>query len=154
PAEVADLRDRAAGDAFRQLALRLLHRHRGGAAAPRRRARIVDPAQHADVVGAVGEGAPVLRAVQHPLVALAPRAALHAGKVGAGAGLGERRRAQVLALGHQLDLAASFLALARDRAVEGVAAGDDRGDAHPAARQLLGHQAVLERAEAEAAVLL
>jgi hypothetical protein len=36
---------------------------------------------------------------------------------------------------------------------ESVAAGDDGGDAHPGARQLLGDQAVFENAEAQPAIL-
>src|SRR5262249_13063506 len=111
PAEIADLGDGAAGAALGQFALRLLDRDRGRTGAAGGGARIVDAAEDADVVGAVGEGAPVFRAVQHPLVALAPGAALHAGEVRAGARLGERGGAQVLALGHQRDLAVPLLAI-------------------------------------------
>src|ERR1019366_5828574 len=126
----------------------------GGAGATAWRIRIVDAAEHADIVGAVGEGAPVLGAGDDPVVAVAARPTLDAGEVRAGARIGQGRRAQVAALGHGLDLGPSRLALARHRAVEAVAAGDDAGEPNPAARQLLGDQAVFVRAKTQPAVLL
>src|ERR1019366_4710907 len=105
PAEIADLGDGAAGAALGQLALGFFHRDRGGAGATAWRIRIVDAAEHADIVGAVGEGAPVLGPGDDPVVAVAARPALDAGEVRAGAPLRQGRRAQVAALGHGLDLA-------------------------------------------------
>ena len=114
------------------------------------RVRVLCAAEHRDVVRAVGEGAPHLVAVDHPVVAVPARAAADVRKVGAGFRLGEGDRAEELAA----DDARHVL-----RPLLGVPAGaarprDDARDAHPAAGQLLGDEAVLEDAETEAAVLL
>ena len=105
-------------------------------------------------VGAVGEGAPVLVAADQVAGAVLLGAAGDVGDVGAGVGLGHREGAEKLALGHARQVAGALLLAHHLRADQEVAAGDQRGDAHPAARQLLGDQAVLEAAQAQAAVLL
>ena len=69
-------------------------------------------------------------------------------------GLRHGEGAEELALGHARQITAALLLAHHVRADQEIAARDQRGDAHPAARQLLGHQAVLEAAEPEAAVLL
>ena len=143
PAEVADLGDRASGHALGQLALGLLDRDRGEALVAASLAGL-GARDHLDEVGAVGERAPVLAAVQDPVVAVALGAALDRREVGADVGLGHGERAEILAARHRLDLLLALVALARNRAVEAVAARDQAGDAHPAARELLGDQAVLE----------
>ena len=61
--------------------------------------------------------------------------------------------AETLAARHLRQQSAGVLLRVKP-AAQTVAARDDAGDAHPGAGQLLGDQAVLEDAEAEAAVLL
>ena len=88
------------------------------------------------------------------LVAVPPGPAGDVGDVGSGVGLRHREGAEELALGHARQITAALFLAHHVRADQQIAAGDQRGDAHPAARQLLGHQAVLEAAQAQAAVLL
>src|SRR5207247_327132 len=85
-----------------------------------------------DEVGAVGERAPHLLAVHHPLVAGQLRAAPDRGDVGARAGLGEREGAQPLAARHSRKHLPS-LGLAEARA-HALAARADAREAHPALR--------------------
>ena len=105
-------------------------------------------------VGAVGEGAPVLVAADQVARSVLLGAAGDVGDVGAGIGLGHREGAEELALGHARQVAAALLLAHLLRADQQVAARDDRRDAHPAARQFLGDEAVLGAAEAQAAILL
>ncbi|MDT4803979.1 hypothetical protein FQZ97_367450 [compost metagenome] len=156
PAVVADLGDDAALDAFRQLAARLLD-HEGGQALVARLGvdHRVGAADHQDEVGLVGESAPVLAAGNDPVVAVAHGAARDIGHIGAGIGLGQRERAQELATRHARQVLGLLLGRQRlQRADQAVAAGDQAAHAHPAARQLLGHQAVLVGAQPQAAVFL
>ncbi len=152
PAEVADLANRRSRDPGRKAAALFLNQELADTDVAalgigrRRGAR----EQH-DVVGAVGERAPGLGAVDHPFVALARGLARDTGEVGAGVGLGKRKRPEPFAAGDFRKIAA--LVLFGNPAPQRVAARDDAGDAHPGPRQLLGHQRVFERAEPQAAVL-
>ena len=103
-------------------------------------------------VGLVGVGAPVLGTGDLPVVAHAHGAAGDVGNIRAGIRLGQRIGAEKLALRHARQQLG--LALRRQRvhrAQQAVAARDQAGDAHPAAREFLGDQAVLEGAQPEAA---
>jgi hypothetical protein len=109
--------------------------------------------QH-DVVGAVGEGAPVLVAVDHPGIAVLAGAARDVAQVRADIGFGHGGRAQELATGGTRQEHRALRVAHAAAGAEPVAAGDDRGDAHPGARQFLGDQAVFEDAETQPAILL
>ena len=91
---VADLVDRRAGEPVGEVAALLLDEQRLQTG----RARLVvlgvaRAHEHLDEVGGLGVAAPALVPGDHPLVAVAYRAGLHAGEVGAGVGLGQRDRA-------------------------------------------------------------
>jgi len=107
--------------------------------------------QH-DVVGAVGEGAPVFVAGDDPVVAVPPGPARNAAEIGADIGLGHGGGAEKLTASRAGE---EDGALGLGHAAAGaqpIATGDDGGHAHPAARQFLGDQAVFEDAEAHAAI--
>ena len=103
-----------------------------------------------DVVGAVGEGAPIFVAGDQPVVAVA-------------AARQERAATSEPAAGSEKAKAPSFSprAMAREEApllllAEAVQADerpDDRADAHPGAAQFLGDEAIFEAAEAEPAMV-
>src|SRR5207237_6465491 len=93
-------------------------------------------------------------AVAHPGLAVPLGAAPEVAAVGPRARPGHGERAEKLALGHAGEIAAFLLLVHGARADQPVAPGDDRGDAHPGAGELLGDQAILEYAQSEPAVLL
>ncbi len=147
PAEVADLGDGRSGAAFGQLPAGLLDDE---VLQPLvlgvLRIRGFDPGEKLDVVRAVGERAPVLVAGDDPLVAFEHRPAFGRSQIGADVGLGEGDCGQVLA---PCGLLRQLLALIERPAAdvhERRGPGDDAGNAHPAPRQLLADQAVLEDA--------
>ena len=121
PAEVADLGIGAPlpAAARRAASRQEEHRARGGASGRRVRAR-----DHHDEVGAVGEGAPVLVAVDHPLVAVAARPAGDRRDVGAASGsdMANAPRNSPLAIRAG---SAALLPFMPGRADQAVAAGDD-----------------------------
>src|ERR1700719_2190599 len=95
PSEVADLADRRSCDPGRETATLLLNQELADADVAalgigwRRSAR----EQH-DVIGAVGERAPGLGAVDHPFIALARGLAGDIGEVRSRVGFGQRKRAK------------------------------------------------------------
>jgi hypothetical protein len=106
-----------------------------------------------DVVGAVGEGAPVLVAGEHPVVAVAHRAAGDGARSEPVSGSDSEvalRNSPAHDLGQVRRRFSSVIAVL-DPAALGTR--DDGGHRHPAAGELLADQAVLEDAQAQAAVL-
>src|SRR5262245_4325235 len=154
PAEVADLGNRRAAAAFGQLAALLLDEEHRQPEVTLARGRVRGARNDDQEVSAVGEGAPVLVAADQVARAVLPGSAGDVGDVRAGVGLGHGEGPQEFALGHARQVPPALLLAHHVRADQEIAAGDQGGDAHPTARQLLGHQAVLEAAQAKPAVLL
>jgi hypothetical protein len=105
-------------------------------------------------LGVAAVGDPLLGAVEHVVVAVAPRGGLHAPGVAAGAGLGEGEGPEPTPGSHVGEVL-RFLRLGaeednRDRPEGGGRVGD--GHAGAAARELLHAQAQVEDAAAEPAV--
>ena len=150
---VADLVDRIAGQALRELAALLLQQQVHQALRPRLALlRVALAHQHLDEVGGLRVAAPALAPGDHPLVAVQHGAGGDAGEVGAGVGLRQRDRADPLtarAAGEQLVPPL----VVGDRRPQALRAGQDAGRRHPGAGQLLADHAVLEDAEPQAAVL-
>ena len=152
-AVIADLVDHPAGHPGREAVALLEHQERlqaGGARFPR--LRVAGPGQDLDEVGPLGEARPALGAGQSPPVAVAHRPGLHAGEVGAGIGFRQGDRADPLPprrAPEQLRPAIRVEGLG----AEALAAGQDAAHGQPGPGQFLRDQAVLEHAEAEAAVL-
>src|SRR5215472_2018294 len=96
--------------------------------------------------------APALLAVDDPLLTLSHGSAPNVGQVGAGAWLGQSGGADPPATSTPLEQLGTPLR-ALHLGSHAVAPGDDAGDTHPGARQLLTDQAVLEDAKAKAAEL-
>ncbi len=155
PAEVADLGNRRASHARRKAAAFLLDHEAGNAFPALVRAwRRRGAGEQDQVVGAVGKGAPVLVAGQHPFVAVALGPARDRGQIRAGVGLRQRTRVQEFAADHARQIGLPHVLGHGLHDPAPLGARDDGRDRHPAARQLLADQAVLEDAKAEAAVLL
>ncbi len=153
-AEVADLVDRAALDAGGEGATVLLDQEQlqpvGGAPVLARRA---GAGEEVDEVRGQGVPHPALGPVDDPAVAVALGGAGHVGEVGARLRLGEGDRADPPTRGRQPAQPGADLRVGAV-AAGAVAAGDDAADAHPGAGQLLGHQAVVEDAQPQAALVL
>ena len=151
---VADLVDRIAGQPLGELAALLLQQQVHQALRPGLALlRVALAHQHLDEVGGLRVAAPALAAGDHPLVAVQDGAGRDAGQVGAGVGLGQRDRADPLAAGAAGRAARSRRSSSGDRRPQALGAGQDAGRRHPGAGQLLADHAVLEDAEAQAAVL-
>ena len=97
-----------------------------------------------------------LRAVEDVLVALAPRRRPHRGRVGAGAGLGQRVRGQPLARGEPRQVALLLLVAAGELEAERAELlhREDQGRGRADLRHLLDRDQREERTGAEPAVLL
>ena len=150
---VADLVDRVPGQPLGEPAPLLLQQQvdqPGGAGLAL--AGVALAHEHLDEVGRLGVAAPALVPGHDPLVALEDGAGRDAGEVGPGVGLGQRDRADPLAAGAApLQLVAPVGV--GHRRPEALGAGQDAGRRHPGAGQLLADHAVLEDAEAQAALL-
>jgi hypothetical protein len=112
-----------------------------------------------DEVGAVAVGDVGLRAVDDPLVAVAHRARLDAGDVGAGVGLGDAEAGDLLALDRRHEVALLLLLGAEQARIGGVAmsvctATPIARPPRARVRHLLGEHEVAEVVAALAAVLL
>src|SRR5579863_3234352 len=94
PAEIADLADRRAAHPCGQLAALLLDHELADADVAPLLIRRRSTCEKLDKVGAVGERAPGLGPVDHPLVALAHRPARNVRQVRTGVGLRQRKRAE------------------------------------------------------------
>ena len=108
-------------------------------------------------VGDAAVGDEVLRAVEHPVLAVAHRGRAHAAGVRARARLGEPPAAHLLAARERRQEAALLLLAAGQVDVGGaqaVVGGERERDAGVHARELLHHDRPVERPSARAAVLL
>ena len=115
-------------------------------------ARRLDAREQLDVVGAVGERAPVFVAGDHPLVAVEHRATADGRQIGADVRFRQRHGREIFAARGFLRQFDALLDRPAAHAHHAAGARDDAGHAHPAARQFFRDQAVLEHAEAEPAV--
>ncbi len=97
PAEVADLRNRRTGASFRQLAAGFFDDERAQSFVARFVAGRLDACEQLDVVGAVGERAPVLVAGDDPFVAVEHRTATHSREVRADVRFRQRHSREIFA---------------------------------------------------------
>ena len=150
---VSDLVDGLAGQPVRELATGFLDDQRGQSGrALLTRLGVVGAAQQLDEVGGLGVADPPLAAGDDVGVAVELGAGADGRQVGSGVGLGEAGRTDPVAAGRAFQQGAPLGAVAEVGA-QPLRPRDDAGDAHPAAGQFLGHQAVLEHAQAHAAEL-
>jgi len=153
-----DRHRRRAADAH--LALELAEREAGEGRLDQERrhalvaARPVDGGEERQHAGLAAVGHPHLGAVEQVAVALADRRRRHAGRVGAGPGLGDRQRRRDLAGGEARQVATllGLGAVGDDRVAGGVLHEVDHGGRRARPRDLLDGQAERQRTEAGAAI--
>ncbi len=150
---VADLVDHSAGHAGREAVAFLEHQKRlqaGGARFPG--LRVAGAREDLDEIGALCEAGPALGAGEPPEVAVPHRPGLHAGEVGAGIGLRQGDRADPVSPGRTAKQLRPALRV-EGLGAQPLAARQDAAHREPRPRQFLRDEAVLEHAEAQAAVL-